>query len=109
MIGEIDRVLNGNAVASCGRRTEHGEWDWLDAVDRRTVRRLTGAGYFARGGLSIDEMADMVAARVGGVETLDEAVEWFISTAVHELDARQAARRGEARWEDQERPDWLAA
>lgn len=105
IVGEIDRVLAGNPLRSTGARNAHGEWDWVDHIDRRTMRRLTGAGYFARAGLSIDEAADMICARVGGVDTLDDAIAWYVRTALAELDERQADRAGVVRWEDQERPD----
>lgn len=104
-MSEIERVLAGNALVSSGARSEHGEWDWLPHVDRRTIRRLTGAGYFARRGVELDVAADLIIARVPGVETFDDAIEWYVTTALRELDERQAARRGEVRWEDQERPD----
>lgn len=103
--GEIERVLAGNPVRSSGGRTGYGEWDWLGAVPARTMRRLTGAGYFARGGLSVDEAADIICARVPGISTPDDALAWYVSTALAELEERQADRRGETRWEELERPD----
>lgn len=105
VVGEIDRVLHGNRLASSSRRTEHGEWDWLEHVPRRTVRRLIGGGYFGRRGLSMDEAADMICDRVPGVDTLDAAIEWYIRTALAELDERATDRASAVRWEDQERPD----
>lgn len=103
--GEIDRVLHGNALRSSGGRTAFGEWDWLDHVPRRDMRRLTGAGYFARAGLAIDEAADLIISRVPGVETIDDAIEWYVATALVELDERQADRAGDVPWHDLERPD----
>ena len=103
--GEIERVLWGNVLQSTGHAHDHGEWDWLPLVDKRTMRRLTGAGYFARNGIALDEAIDMIVERVGGVETRDQALDWYISTALRELDERQGRRAGVVAWEDLERPD----
>lgn len=103
--GEIERVLQGNPLQSSGHAHEEGEWDWLPLVDRRTMRRLTGAGYFARHGLALDEAADVIRQHVAGIATMDDAIEWYIRTALHELNERQRERSGEVAWEDQERPE----
>ena len=106
--GEIGRVMGGDVPQSSGHAHGGGEWDWLPLVDRRTLRRLTSAGYFRRNGLPLDMAADLIRDRVAGVETFGDAIEWYVSTALRELDDRQARRAGVVRWEDQERPeeDW---
>jgi hypothetical protein len=103
--GFVDSFVYSERPKSIGNRNRHAEWDWHNLFPKRAFRRLTGAGYFRADGMNIDEFTDLVISRVPGVDTLDAAMDWYMTTALAELDERQADRAGVVAWEDQEQPD----
>lgn len=90
-VAELDRVLDGNPIQSRPSRPEHagGEWDPLLALPRRTRRRLIGAGYLNPNGIPPDVAADYIIARVAGVETVDDALGWYVRTALRAIPERR--------------------
>lgn len=99
-LDELDRVLGGERLLTLPiRQLEDsrygGEWDWRRLMPRRTHRRLAGAGWLSSTGISPDELEMLVVPQVAGVETLSEAVEWYLKMASRAI--------GEARREQHQR------
>ena len=92
--GELERVMNGNAVASRPGRRPGGEWDALRALSRRTRRRLIGAGHLRPSGLEPDVAAELIRSQVAGVASVDDAIDWYVSTCLAAIaEARTEAGR----------------
>ena len=95
-VHELERVMGPERVATWNARTRQpgGEWDVIRSLPPRTRRRLTGAGFFSAGGLMPDVAADLIVSGVGGVDTVDDALRWYVRTATEAI--RQARRGAEA-------------
>ncbi len=90
-LDELDRVLGGERPRPPRASDSSGESDPFRAYSRRTIRSLIGGGWFARGGIGHDELADMIARAVPGCEHPDDAVAWY----VHACRTAQNERRCE--------------
>lgn len=102
---EIDRAVGAERPKSIGARNRYGEWDFTVTVSPRRLRRLTGARYFRRDGMDIDDFADLVCRNVSGVDDHDSAIEWWIDISTRALDAAQEARTSAVPWHLQEEPE----
>ena len=102
---EIDRAVGAERPKSIGARNGYGEWDFTVTVSPRRLRRLTGARYFRRDGMDIDDFADLVCRNVSGVDDHDSAIEWWIDISTRALDAAQEARTSAVPWHLQEEPE----
>jgi hypothetical protein len=101
---EIERAVGADRPKSTGARNRYGEWDFTATVSPRRLRRLTGARYFRRDGMDIDDFADLVCRNVPAVDDHDSAIGWWIDIATRALDAAQEARTTAVPWHLQERP-----
>lgn len=88
-LDELDRVLMGTTVKSTPSGPAGGEWDYLLALPRRTRRRLIGAGYLTTYGEQPDVAAELIIAHVAGVENIDDAMAWYVRTALRALAERR--------------------
>lgn len=97
----LDVIMGGECLATWnssrghlgmdGKRHPGGEWDALRATPIRVRRRLTAAGYLARGGMQADTFADMLV-RNGAPDTGDP-IAWYLREALRALRERQTAAR----------------
>lgn len=95
-IGELDRVMNGNTVATWNdTRDPGGEFDYLRGLPRRTIKRLIGAGYLSPYGLMPDVAADYIAEYVSGIDSTDDAMRWYVRMAIAAIDERRMIARRE--------------
>lgn len=83
---ELERVLRGDRLLTLPLRTltdprYGGEWDWRRNMDRRTHRRLAGAGWLSSRGEKPDVVADLIIANVADVEHFSDAIDWYIRHA----------------------------
>lgn len=88
-LSELDRVVGPEALASSPGPRNWPEWDYLYSLPRRTRRRLIGAGYMRRGGMQPDLLADVIVPRVAEVETIDDAMEWYVKTCLTAITERR--------------------
>lgn len=92
---DIERVLGANRLLSMPpkRRPQlGGEWDALLSIPNRTRRTLIGAGFLTSTGLKPDVAAECISAGVPGVETTDDAVEWYVRTALVSIAEQRRVR-----------------
>jgi hypothetical protein len=89
--GELDRVLGGSSLLHPAHGDPGGEWDALRALDRSTLRRLTGARLLTPHGLRPDVAADIIARNVARIEDVDDAMAWFVRTALDAITERRRA------------------
>lgn len=97
-LAELERVVGFNRLMYLPERALErcpgGEWDWLRGMQRRRRRSLIGAGWLSAVGERPDVLAGLIIAQVGGVETTDEALSWYIRHAVAAIhEARREAHR----------------
>lgn len=89
---ELDRVLGGDRIRTPKTTQTGGESDPFRSHSRRDLRRLTGAGYLVAGGLSHDEAADWITDHVPGIENPDDAIDWYVRTALEAIDEARRDR-----------------
>jgi hypothetical protein len=94
-LDELDRVVGGERLLTMSlRRLEDprygGEWDWRRNMDRRTHRRLAGAGWLSSQGEKPDTFADFIIARVPDVDDTCSAIDWYLRMASRSI--REARR-----------------
>lgn len=93
-LGELDRVLGGEALASSPTRHTMPEWEsYLLNLPKRTLRRLRGARYMRRGAMQPDELADLICARVPGIDNDSDAMAWYVKTCLVAIDERRTIAR----------------
>lgn len=83
---ELERVMRGDRLRTLPLRSLAdprfgGEWDWRRNMDRRTHRRLAGAGWLSATGEMPDVVADLIIANVAGIEHFSDAIDWYIRHA----------------------------
>jgi hypothetical protein len=93
-LGELDRVVGGERLASSPGPRNGPEWDGLRLMNQRTLRRLRGAGWMISGGMQPDQLTEVIVPRVADVELIDEAIEWYVRTCLVAIaEARLVAQR----------------
>ena len=92
-LDELERVVGAEGLASSPGRHAGGEWDYILSLPRCTRRRLVGAGYMRRTGMSPDELEALIVPRVSGVETTDEAMAWYVRTCLVAIGERRTLAR----------------
>lgn len=96
-LDELDRVVGGNRLRTLPLRTltdrrYGGEWDWRRNLDRRTHRRLAGAGWLTSRGEMPDFFADIIHAHVADVTDTCSAIDWYLRMARRSIsEARREA------------------
>lgn len=91
-LNELDRVMGGDVVAS-GPVGPGGEWDAIRGIPLRRRRCLIGALYLTPTGLRPDVAAEIIAQRVAGINSIDDAMEWYVRTALTAVGERRIASR----------------
>lgn len=86
-LDELDRVVGGNRLLTLPLATltdprYGGEWDWRRNLDRRTHKRLAGAGWLSSFGEKPDVFADLIIGQVAGVSDTCGAIDWYLRCAV---------------------------
>lgn len=89
---ELHRVCGPDVLRSPRREYVGGEWDAFKALPSRQVRRLIGAGWLRRTGEAPDVLAERIIDQVAGVDTVCEAVTWYISAAGTAMREQRAER-----------------
>lgn len=88
-LDELDRVVGAATLLSPTYADDGGEWDPLRALPTRTRRRLAGAGYLTSYGERPDVFAELIVDRVAGIETVDDALDWYVRTSLRAIDERR--------------------
>lgn len=103
-MGLLDYVVGGDRIASRPARPQYagGEWDSWWHKPARTRRRLVGAGYAHPRGLAPDQLAEVIASRLGGTVDHRDAVDWYVRHALLALEERRRL----VRWERERRLLW---
>ena len=74
--------MRGDAVASRPPDQPGGEWDVIRSLPPRVKRTLIGSGYLRPGALQPDVAAELIRDQIPGVQTVDDAIEWYVRTAL---------------------------
>lgn len=97
-LDELDRVVGDDRLRTLPLRVLEdrrygGEWDWRRNMDRRTHRRLVGAGWLVKGGELPDVMAShLIIPRLPGVDDTCSAIDWYLRCALRSIkEARRAS------------------
>lgn len=75
------------------RRHPGGEWDYIRSLPIKTRRRLTAAGFMARGGMQPDDFAGLIRLRAPGMGGSGDTDchAWFVRHALLALTERRRA------------------
>jgi hypothetical protein len=92
---EFHRVMRGNSVLHPIHGGTGGEWDTLRRAPAKVLRRLTGARWLTPYGMAPDQVACELTGPYKGIDDVDDAMTWFLRTAVAALDERRARRHWE--------------
>lgn len=93
-LGELDRVVGSDRLASSPGPRNGPEWDGLRLMNQRHLRKLRGAGWMRSGAMQPDQLAELIVPRVAGVESIDAAMEWYVRTCLVAIaEAQIVARR----------------
>jgi len=90
---EMERVVGADALASSpSSRHAEPEWDPILSMPPKVLRRLRGAGFMRRGAMQPDVLAALIIDRVPEVETIDDAMRWYVRTALEAIEERRRER-----------------
>ena len=94
---ELERVTRGNRMRTLPLRVladprYGGEWDWRRRIDRKTHRRLCGAGWLTSDGEMPDVIADMVVEAVADITHFSDGIHWYLRMARRAIPEEQRER-----------------
>ena len=93
-LDELDRVVGSERLASSPGPRNGPEWDGLRLMNPRKLHRLRGARWMVPGAMQPDQLAEVIVPRVADVESIDDAIEWYVKMCLIAIDeARTAAGR----------------